>query len=174
VKSNALFLFASLLLLLNGMVHAEGECPPGMFSTNPPGTQGPISCAPIPSYAQNPGQQAPPQTPQPPPERWQDHWGAIATDAPSGSLGASINMASADSAEQAALEDCHSKHGASCKIQTSYRNQCAAMILGDKVFNVHVGLTVAEATNAGMKACTPASSNCHVYYTACSLPQRIQ
>jgi hypothetical protein len=40
------------LLIAAGVLHAEGECPPGMFPTNPPGAGGPVGCAPIPSYGQ--------------------------------------------------------------------------------------------------------------------------
>lgn len=176
MKSSALLLLAGLLLLFSGMVHAEGECPPGMFATNPPGTQGPINCAPIPSYAQNQGQQTAPQTPQPPPERWQDHWGAIATDADNGILGTSINTLSQNQAELTALNDCQAKGGIRCKIQLSYRNQCAAMIVGgnNKIFNTNPGANIKQAVQTGMIMCGKAASDCHAFYTACSLPVRIQ
>jgi hypothetical protein len=176
VKSNALLLLAGVLLIVSGMVHAEGECPPGMFATNPPGTQGPINCAPIPSYAQNQGQQAAPQTPQPPPERWQDHWGAIATYEPGGVLGVATNMPDENQAKQSAMADCKTKGGGSnCKFQLTYRNGCAVLLVGDKAFNVASDATIDRAMQSGMKMCTAnGNTNCHVYYSACSLPVRIQ
>jgi hypothetical protein len=47
------WLLFGLLLFATGFVHAEGVCPPGMFPTNPPGTQGPVGCAPIPADNNN-------------------------------------------------------------------------------------------------------------------------
>jgi hypothetical protein len=67
------WLLLALLLLLGSTVHAEGECPPGMFPTNPPGAQGPVGCAPIPGYDQQ--QQAQPQQPQSQPPQWTTRWG---------------------------------------------------------------------------------------------------
>jgi hypothetical protein len=174
MKSKALLLLASLLLLLSGMVHAEGICPPGMYSTNPPGMPGPISCAPIPSYAQTPGQQGAPQTPQPPPERWQDHWGAIATDIPNKSVGTVTDMASQGVAEEMAIADCRSKGGVNCKIEIAYRNGCTALAAGDTGHNAKAGSNVNQASQAAMKVCSAADTHCQVYYAACSLPARIQ
>jgi hypothetical protein len=82
------------------------------------------------------------QASQPPPERWQDNWGAIATYEPNGSLGVVTNMPSQNVAENAALSDCQSKHGSACKIKLSYRNQCAAMVVGGKDYNVNPGATL--------------------------------
>jgi hypothetical protein len=164
-------------LLLWGMLsplHAEGICPPGMFSTNPPGAQGPVSCAPIPNYAQNPGQAAALQVPQPPPARWADHYGAIATDEPRGAMGAATNMLSKISAENAAMSNCKEKGGVNCDIQIWYTNQCVALVVGGKIFNVNSGASVTEAAEKGMQMCKPVANDCHVYYSACSLPVRIQ
>jgi hypothetical protein len=70
--------------------------------------QGWSGCAPRnSSQPSTQGQQS--QVPQTLPQRWQDHWGAIATYVPKGSLGAVNNLTSASQAEQAALEDCRSK-----------------------------------------------------------------
>jgi len=173
MKSKAWLWLIGLALLLSGVAHAEGNCPDGMYETNPPGTEGPVGCAPIPGYNQQQGQQ---QTPQPPPEQWADHWGAIATDGLSGSFGASTNLLTRSSAEQAALTDCQSKKGSqNCKIETWYRNGCAAMVLSDKGHNVTNGATADEAIRAGMKICSAAKDGrCDVYYSACSLPQRVQ
>lgn len=161
------------LLLLSGVTHAEGNCPEGYYPIGgESGQAGPQGCAPIPGYNQQQGQQ---QAPQTPPPRWADRWGAIATFEPNGSLGTVTDMSDQQSAEQAALASCQSKHGSTCKIQLSYRNQCAAMVVSDKGYNVTPAVTVNEAVEKGMKICTGSGDpNCHVYYSACSLPQRIQ
>lgn len=156
-----------MLLLVGGLVHAEGGCPPGQIPHS--GTDL-SSCGPIPpGYYNN-------QTPaQPPPPQWASQWGAIATYEPNGSLGTTTNMPSQRQAEQTALMDCQSMHGSICKIQLSYHNQCAAMIVSDKGFNTGSAATADQAIQRGMKICKDSGDpNCHVYYSACSLPQRIQ
>jgi len=162
--------FFALLFLMVGTLHAQQ---PGVDCAPIQG-QGWTGCAPINSSQPSPrGQQS--QTPQAPPELWQDHWGAIATYEPSGVLGVAANMQSESQAKQAAMADCQAKSGGSnCKFQLSYRNGCAAMVLGDKVFNVNSAGALDQAVQKGMAQCSSASSNCHVYYSACSLPVRIQ
>lgn len=165
------WLLAGILLLAGREVHAEGNCPPGYYPIGAPlGQGGPQSCAPIPEYNNNQGQ---PQARRPPPQ-WESRWMAIATDAVKGSLGTSINMSSQNEAEQAAIVDCQAKGGTQCKIDVSYGNGCAAMVVGDTGYNVHGAATLAEATGLAMKTCTAATSNCHVYYSACSPPVQVQ
>ena len=137
--------------------------------------QGWSGCAPInPSQQSAQGQQL--QIPQQLPEFWQDHWGAIATDADKGIVGTVTNVSNGDKAEAAALADCQSKGGSACKIQLSYRNQCAAMVIGKRghVFNINPGPTIEQAVQIATGVCSKAANDCHVYYSACSLPQRIQ
>ncbi|HWX65266.1 MAG TPA: DUF4189 domain-containing protein [Rhodanobacter sp.] len=157
-------LLTSLLLFAVGVAHAEDGCPSGQIPHS--GTD-PNSCGPIPpGYYNNKPQQSP--------SRWVDHWGAIATYAPTGILGTSTNLPGQSQAEQSALADCQSKGGTTCKIQLSYRNQCAVVVVGDKGYNATPGATMDLANQAGMKVCSDADTNCHVYYSACSLPVRVQ
>ena len=106
--------------------------------------------------------------------RWTDHYGAIATDEPRGAMGAATDMPSKISAENAAISDCKAKGGMNCTMQIWYINQCVALVVGGRIFNVNPGATVAQATEKGMQMCKPAANDCHVYYSACSLPVRIQ
>ena len=126
----------------------------------------------VPPDVAMPGNQ--PQVPQPPPQVWNNYWGAIYTDASKGVLGSATDTSTQESAEQVALADCQSKGGTQCKLQVSFRNGCAAVVIGDKSFNVQSGATLDEAVQKGMAICAPANSNCHVYYSTCSLPVRIQ
>lgn len=158
------------LCLAAGVVHAEGGCPQGYYPIGAQqGGQGPQSCAPIPNYS-------PQQTPhQPPPPRWKENWGAIATALPAGILGASNNLPSERQAAQAALEDCRSRGGTTCKLESTYGNACAAMIVGHPGYAIASGASENEAIQSAMKMCTDGEdTNCHVYYSACSLPVRIQ
>lgn len=157
-------------LLIGGALHAQQpsvDCAPIQG-------QGWTGCAPInPSQQPTQGQQS--QMAQPPPEQWQDHWGAIATYVPNGSVGMVTNFPSQSSAENAAVTDCQSKHGSTCRIELSYRNQCAAFVVGDKGYSTNASTSVDEAIRKGMQICTNAGhSNCHILYSACSLPVRIQ
>ena len=152
-----------VLLLVVTSTHAQ-DCG-GM--ANAGGTCVPPDVA-MPSYQQ--------QAPQPPPKKWVDHYGAIAVDGDKGLVGISTDASSYQQAEQLAQMDCISKGGAACKIQISYRNQCVAMIIGNngKLFNTNDDPTVDTAAQNGMQMCMPEAHDCHVYYSACSLPVRIQ
>jgi hypothetical protein len=156
------------LLCLSLAVHAEGNCPQGYYPIGASGQPGPQGCAPIPNYNQNQGM------PQASPIRWRSTWGAIATDAAAGSVASITGEATEEQAVDAAFADCRAKGGNNCKLQVSYANGCAALVLGDSVFNVNSAPTLNEAVKKGMDLCNPASKNCHAFLTACSLSERIQ
>jgi hypothetical protein len=158
-----------LLLLATGFVHAEGVCPPGMFPTNPPGAQGPVGCAPIPGYNNQQQSQF-----GPPPPQWESRWGAIATDFSHSAAGASIDQPDGGAAEKAALAECKANGGSDCKIELQYGNGCAALAVGRAGHNAKAGLTIDLAKQAAMKVCNAEDSHCFIYYTACSLPVRVQ
>ncbi|MES2312332.1 MAG: DUF4189 domain-containing protein [Pseudomonadota bacterium] len=161
----------SLLFLCTGVVHAEGGCPPGMIPASGTDIN---SCAPIPPGYYSNQQHVQPQPPQPP-AQWKDQWGAIATDFAHSSAGASVNQPNREAAEQAAIANCQSNGGSTCKVELWYINQCAAMAVSDTGHNAKAGATPDAANQAAMKVCSEAGdTNCRVYYSACSLPQRIQ
>ena len=159
-------LFFCLLfsLLLSTTSHAQTACPPGMEE------YGEGVCGY--SRSEEPTQQAPQQQAAPP--QWTSRWGAIATDSVKAVLGTATDMASKNEAEQRALKECQTKGGTQCKLQNSYSNACVAMITGSKIFNVGSDADLNRAVQSGMKKCTAADTDCHVYYSACSLPVRIQ
>lgn len=160
-----------LLLLLGSAVHAEGNCPPGYYPIGTPqGQAGPQGCAPIPGHTNNQQQAHPQPLPQ-----WASRWGAVATDGVDGSLGAITGAPSRSEAEKLAMADCQSKGGSRCKVDVSYRNGCAAMVVGNGGYNVESAAKVNQAVQLSMNICNKAGrTNCHVYYSACSLPVRIQ
>ena len=154
--------FLALLLIVTaahaqdcgGMANAGGSCVPPEVA--------------MPGYQQ--------QAPQPPPQVWVDRYGAVATYEPGGILGTATNMQSKTEAKQAAMADCQAKGGGSnCKLQSVYRNECVVLLVGDKFFNFSAAVTIKAAIQSGMKVCTgDGNTNCHVYYSACSLPVRIK
>ena len=137
--------------------------------------QGWTGCAPIsPPQSSPQGQQ--PRMPQAPPQRWQDHWGAIATDAANGVLGTASNMPNELSAKQAALSDCSSQGGSNCVLEIQpYRNSCGVVVTSDKSHVVTSNVSLDQAIQEGLATCSKTDkANCRVYYSACSMPQRIQ
>jgi Domain of unknown function (DUF4189) len=76
-------------------------------------------------------------------------------------------------AEQAALAECKAKGGTACRLDVTYTNGCAAMVAGDAAYKVSSAATMDEAVGAATKICSSASTGCHIYYSACSLPRRV-
>jgi hypothetical protein len=121
-----------------------------------------------------PGSQQSPQASGPSVE-WEYRWGAIATDGVKGVLGTSTGEKSQKRAESKALADCKAKGGSPCKIQVSYANGCGAMVVGSSGFSTSFGGTKEEAINKSMAICSSdGDTQCHVYYTDCSLPKRVR
>jgi hypothetical protein len=169
MKPIARLLLAIALLCSSFIAHAENGCPSGMIPYSGTDTS---SCGPIPPgyYQNNQGQRTPPI-------RWISKWGALATDTDTGfgSVGVAANFYSKGEAESEALSDCKARGGVNCKLQNWYSNGCVAMIMGKTGFNVGSKSTLNETIESGMKICKDAGdSNCHVYYSACSLPERAQ
>lgn len=165
------WLLVGLLLLLGSTAHAEGGCPPGLIPASGTDIN---SCVPIPPGYYSNQQPAQPQPPPSPPPQWASRWGAIATDSIKGVLGIATNVTSKEEAQKTAMADCQANGGTQCKLQNTYGNACVAMVTGDKVFNVGSAANLNEAVQSGMTECSSADTNCHVYYSACSLPVRIR
>jgi hypothetical protein len=106
---------------------------------------------------------------------WEDRFGAVATDPHLAILGSSKNMTSRKIAENAALSDCKSQGGQSCKLDGWYRNGCAAMVAGHGGYSTSTAKDQDSAVKAAMKDCQAGGyTNCHVYYSDCSSPQRVR
>jgi hypothetical protein len=122
--------------------------------------------------AQSPYYTGPKQQDLPPPQPtgyWEKTWGAIAADGARGILGAAVGAGSEDAARQRALAECRSK-GGGCKVELAYRNQCAVLVTGDKLYNAVSSSSIERATELSMKECQSKDSNCRVYYSACTEP----
>jgi hypothetical protein len=163
MSANLLYrlLVASLWMFLGSTALAQ-QCPPGQIAYGlGPGLN---MCGP---------DNRQPQAPQQPVEQWESRWGAIATDGPNDALGVATDKRSKREASQVAMQDCQSKGGVNCKIDIAYDNQCAVVVVGDGAYNVPNAATVDKAVELGMKTCRSSGrSNCHVYYSDCSLPVR--
>lgn len=164
------FIFGLVILLASAVAHAQvGNCPAG---TIPNGDQrSPGACVPDPSYTQQP------QRPLTPPPIWVDHWGAIALAEPGSppAFGASANMPSKEKAKAAAMAECQATPHATCKIHTTYRNQCIALVKGNSTSMPMGGSTREDAESHSREKCKSlGNTECTLYYAACSYPVRIQ
>jgi hypothetical protein len=174
VKAMGLGFFALLFFVsspINAQTHPCGGARAGneVQVGEAPGSNG---VAPTPLCDWVTGNQS--QGSQPPPPKWSTRWGAIATDGPKGSLGTANGQSSKESAELIAMADCRAKGGTQCKVDVAYYNQCAAVVVGNGGYNTPSAATADKAVEIGMKTCSDSTTNCHAYYTACSLPIRIQ
>ena len=165
MKTRSVILLAIVALQGTFAVHAEGGCPPGQYPQQGQGWQ---TCVPIPGAAGNQ------QSPSPPSPQWIDQWQAIATDKQKAVLGTSAGNASSDKSAQAAISDCRAKGGSECDVQITYRNGCVAMVIGNTLMNTKGAPTKPEAEQLALAKCSEADTDCHVYYSACNLPVRIQ
>lgn len=153
------------LLLFASMTHSQQQPGVNCVPVQGEGWQG---CAPIDNSAQG---QTRSKTP---PQRWADYWGAMVSDDSLGKLGVSNNVLNEAQAWQVAEDDCHAKGGSNCIHLISYRNECVAMVLGDKTYSFADATTASGAVQQAKERCLESTNNCHVYYSACSLPVRIQ
>lgn len=145
--------------------HAEGRCPEGYFPIGG-GSAGWEGCAPMgPESGAGDAVEIEPQL--------KTRWGAIATA--DGAMGVSAGQESQDSAEQQAMSQCEANsRGAICKVVVAYYNQCAAIAWGDKgsLWARSPDLKDAEATALGN--CERSTTNCDLYYSACSYAERVE
>lgn len=143
------------------VVQAEGGCPAGSYPIGG-GSAGWVGCAPM---GGNDEQQ--------PEERWESRWGSIAIG--DGSFGAAEGLSSKAESESAALQRCLSNsHDQKCWIQETYHDQCAALAWGDGGATAFRSPDRDDAEKSAVNSCSKHTSNCKVFYSACSYPQRVQ
>lgn len=153
--------FAGMVLFFAGPSRAEGGCPDGYFPIGG-GNGGWQGCAPMVGGGDvDPGPQ------------WESRWGAIATG--SGAFGAVENATSKGSAERTALQRCRaSAPGTQCKSKGAYRNQCVALAWGDSRALAFRSPDQADAERMAVAICSQHTTDCQLYYSACSLPVQVR
>lgn len=167
-----LVLTIAALLLSPGITQAQTACPTGVAPGSP-------QCGPSPAYHGVSNSTSPSNhyvVPQPIviKMKWADRWGAIAVDGEAGSLGGVVGMKNKKLAEKAALEECKTNGGSKCTVSVAYRNQCSALIVGQKNYYTQRAPELAQVKDLGMKYCNQQDTNCRIYYADCSMSQRIQ
>lgn len=109
------------------------------------------------------------------PAKWVDRWGAISDDG-DGVFGIVSNMRDRGVAEENAVMECKKRGGKKCIVSFTYRSQCAAVAASESVSFSYGAPTIEEAKESAMQQCNSNSSNkdCWIYYSGCSLPERVQ
>lgn len=153
-------LLAASLMLSCHLARAEGGCPAGQIPYSGTST---TSCGPI--QSQNGADLGP---------AWSSRWGAIVSDG-SGTYGIAAGAQTKSDAKGKAMEECRQRGGKSCKLQFSYKNQCAVVVSTTSRSFSQGAATEELAASMAMNECQKSGSGeCWVYYTGCSLPARVQ
>ena len=122
MSTHGRWLLVCSLLLGFGTAYAEQGCPEG-FTPNAAGTPG-MQCIPIGGLGSSSYQGG---------ANSYDGYGAFAFDAEAMKVGASDSQdlfGSAWQAKRSALKSCKSNGGTACKIIATFKNECAATVLG--------------------------------------------
>ena len=109
--------------------------------------------------------------------QWRTTWGAIVVDMnePSVGIGTALGMRSERRAKKVALADCEAKGGKGCEVLLAYHNQCAVLIAGIEYTGAHGAPTTDEAARTGLQTCQQTGvQSCQVYWSGCSLPERVR
>ncbi len=169
MKSNRALILASLLIVSMSTF----ACPPGSVLQTGVGSQ---MCVPIPGMSGSASQ--PSATPaRPAAPVWATRWGAIAIDMAMDGTGVSAvsGMKREGQASKSALQACKKKGGTQCMVKITYHDQCAVVVTGDKVFGTSSAISVEEAARIGIDWCNgQGDTNCRLYFSDCSLPERIR
>lgn len=151
-------------------VRAEQGCPDG-FVPNPTWAQGQQQC--IPGSANTNYDAGSYSTPGA--SRWKSKWGSIALDAVSGMTGVAGSRPSRKKAEKDSIDMCRKKGGKDCRVQISYANQCGVIAWGNQRTATANAPTVEEASSQALAICKEAAgTECEIFFSDCSLPERIQ
>lgn len=114
-------------------------------------------------------------TPPPPPSssgQWADRWGAIATD-PNGGFGSAVGERSKRKATTYAVNACKNSGGTNCRVNLTYYNQCASVVIGSESYFVQSAASEELAIANGMRRCQESDKGCEPKYSDCSPAEKV-
>lgn len=157
-----------LLICLPLSANAENGCPAGYEPWKIP-IESMSDCMAIPDYGQPAeGASAVPA--------WASRWGAIAIGSTTsgGGVGTATGKKSRRKAESIAIKTCRDTGGGSeCEV-FSYHDQCAVIAWGTDSYTIQSAQSIDLASRIALKKCSESTKNCRIFYSACSLPERIR
>lgn len=154
---------AGLLFASNAFAQCATGVDTGGGSCVPPDADG------MPGY--NAEQHAPVSAPK---VVWEKTWGAIAVDSTTGKAGTVTDRSSQSEASRDALQSCRANGGSNCRLEMTYRNQCAAIGWGIQGWGSGRGPDKASAEGLAMEKCNDSTDGCKLVYSACSLARRVR
>ncbi len=80
-------------------------------------------------------------------------------------------------AQEMAVGRCRAQHGSICKVSSFYRNGCGVTVAdaSGKYYSTDGCATRQEASEKALPTCKgDGHAGCHLYYSGCSFPARIQ
>jgi len=156
-------LITAALLIAGNLALAQTACPQGVAA-------GGAQCGPATLVNPKYGERVPPETNI----LWADRWGAIASDNVA-TYGIVTDLPSKRKARRAAVDECKRRGGGDCVVAREFVNQCAVVIAGDSGTNIVNAVTVKRATHLAMQDCeSQGNKSCWIFWSGCSLAQRIQ
>lgn len=156
-RALALLVLLALAAFLAPQASAQ-SCPPGSFPLGG-GDAGWHGCSPVQGGDEDDGGSGGTGSLQ--------LWGAIAVG--DGAFGAAEGAWDQETAENNALKRCRASFdGAQCYIKIAYFNQCAALAWGDGGNTAFRGPDPAENQDEAVRSCAQHTTNCRVFYSACS------
>lgn len=160
-----------VLLSFSCVAYAEHGCQEGFVPVNQGNGQGQTCVADynLPYWNNRDSGESTASGPQ-----WETRWGAIAIDFREGKIGTASTMSSKRGAEKDALSDCRSNGGTACKLALSYHNQCGVMAWGESYATTESAETLEQASARAIRSCSAKSSDCQIYYSDCSLAERVR
>ncbi|MEA9710818.1 DUF4189 domain-containing protein [Xanthomonas campestris] len=153
-------LFLMVNMFLSGVAYGQTACPVGVAPGSP-------QCGPDSGTSRG-------DIPDPPPRptgEWLKTWGAIAGSNSTGETGAVTGKLSRQEAEKRAIQLCAEGGAPDCKINLTYKNQCAVSVSSEKKSFFQGAESKEVATNLAMKDCESyGGGKCNIIYSGCSDP----
>lgn len=112
-------------------------------------------------------------TSEEPEPQWETRWGAVATT--DGAMGVAAGQESQENAEQQAIAKCQAHSpDKTCEVRIAYYNQCVAVAWGDAGSRMARSPDLKDAEETALRNCKKTTTNCDLYYSACSYAERAQ
>lgn len=97
-----------------------------------------------------------------------DSFGAIAYSPATGEIGWVKNDKEKDDAEQGAMAKCAEKGATDCKLTNTFKNNCAAIAMGDNGWGSNWDSTTTAAETKTLATCGQYTTNCKIALSICT------
>lgn len=115
-------------------------------------------------------------SPRQPLYRWQDKWGAIYIDSPTGTIGSTAEAITKEEAEATALQRCRSRGGQNCNKAESFVNSCGVVAWpkdAPGMIVTRVGPDLHKISQSVLDSCQKHTAQCYIALQLCATPRQI-